>query len=167
MNRRVFVGSSREGLKYARQICDLLNTEQDISCVMWPDIFEPGSLTFEALEEMLMECCAAVFVATPDDPGVIREKQVLMPRANVMLEFGLVAGRLGRHNIALCAYGVPELPSDLSGLTVIRMPLDYATLSDVDKAVLEGGKAQLRRWCSRTLPTTERVPRTEIVHGYT
>ena len=70
---------------------------------LWPTIFEPGSLTFEALEEMLMECCAAVFVATPDDPAVMREKKVALPRANVMLEFGLVAGRLGRHTIALCA----------------------------------------------------------------
>jgi predicted nucleotide-binding protein len=54
---------------------------------------------------MLMECCAAVFVATPDDDATIREKHVRMPRANVMLEFGLVAGRLGRHNIAQSAPG--------------------------------------------------------------
>lgn len=168
MNRQVFVGSSKEGLNYAKEICDLLNNEQDIRCVLWPEIFEPGSLTFEALEEMLMECCAAVFVATPDDHAVIREKQVSMPRANVMLEFGLVAGRLGRHNIALCSYGAAELPSDLAGLTVIKMDGDSSCLPEAQQAILlQGGNAQLRRWCSRVLPTTERVPRTEIVHGYT
>ena len=168
MNRQVFVGSSKEGLKYAKEICELLNKEQDIQCVLWPDIFEPGSLTFEALEEMLMECCAAVFVATPDDDAVIREKPVRMPRANVMLEFGLVAGRLGRHNIALCSYGAAELPSDLAGLTVIKMDVDGSCIPEDERAILrQGGNAQLRRWCLRILPTTERVPRTEIVHGYT
>ena len=35
--------------------------------MVWTDIFEPGFLTFEALEVMLRECCAAVFVVSPDD----------------------------------------------------------------------------------------------------
>ena len=97
--RRVFVGSSTEGHKEADEVCDLLKNE-DTAAVYWPEVFAPSSLTFEALENMLLECCGAVFVATPDDRGAIRGRPVEMPRANVMLEFGLVAGRLGR---PLCA----------------------------------------------------------------
>jgi len=52
---------------------------------------QPGYLTFEALEAMLLRCCGAVFVATPDDQSVIRGQRVSSPRANIMLEFGLVA----------------------------------------------------------------------------
>src|SRR5262249_33603246 len=141
---------------------------QGIECVLWTEIFEPGSLTFEALEEMLMNCCAAVFVVTPDDKGVIRKKHVRLPRANVMLEFGLVAGRLGRHNIALCTYGIEELPSDLTGLTVVKMDVGRERRTKIKAKILQDSEtAQLVNWCSRVLPTALRVPRTEIVHGYT
>jgi predicted nucleotide-binding protein len=82
----------------------LLSHEQDTRSVEWTEVFQPGYLTFEALEAMLLRCCGAVFVATPDNQSVIRGEKVSSPRANIMLEFGLVAGRMGRHNIALCQY---------------------------------------------------------------
>jgi hypothetical protein len=169
--RKIFIGSSKEGITKAQVICDLIKTfPGDAECVLWPEIFEPGSLTFEALEEMLMECSAAVFVVTPDDKGEVRGKVVKLPRANIMLEFGLVAGRLGRTNIALCSYGIAELPSDLAGLTVIKMDPGKTSRKKAAEArepIIHSGEVQLKRWCSRVLPTTERVPRTEIVHGYT
>jgi predicted nucleotide-binding protein len=125
MDRTIFIGSSTEGLERAKCVQGILDKLSQADCkirsVLWPDIFTPGSLTFEALEEMLMDCCAAVFVITPDVRALSRNTEELLPRANIMLEFGLVAGRLGRHNIALCSWDVTELPSDLAGLSVIHM----------------------------------------------
>lgn len=167
MERKVFVGSSTEGLGTAQQILDLLEKEPDIKCVLWNEVFEPGSLTFEALEDMLTECCAAVLVATPDTDAVVRGIPEKLPSQNVMLEFGLIAGRLGRHNIALCAYGDTKLPTDVAGLTVIRMRTKGDAPGPSQEILAQGEVAQLHRWCSRLLPTTERLPRTEIVHGYT
>jgi len=162
--RKIFIGSSSEGEKRALEIADLLQQDPTIRCVMWRSIFEPGYVTFEALEEMLLECCGAVFVASPDDDSKIRGKSVKTPRANVLLEFGLVAGRLGRHNIALCQYGCAELPSDLRGLTVINMePSKDPSESDKSSQLPQ---EQLRIWSSRLATTVDRVPRTEIVHGY-
>ena len=113
---------------------------------------------------MLLECCGAVFVATPDDHGAIRGRPVEMPRANVMLEFGLVAGRLGRPNIALCRYGRAELPSDLEGLTVVQMaPLASAEREDCRRIA----QHKLHLWSSELVVTAEKIVRTEIVHGYT
>ena len=102
MNRKVFIGSSTESLDRAYAIRDRLCKIEGIECVLWKEVFEPGSLTFEALEDMLLRCCAAVFVATPDDTSVIRGRTIRCPRANVLLEFGLLAGRMGRHNVAVC-----------------------------------------------------------------
>jgi len=128
-------------------------------------VFQPGFLTFEALEAMLLRCCGAVFVATPDDQSVIRGQTVSSPRANIMLEFGLVAGRMGRHSIALCQYGQVALPSDLTGLTVIAMdPVPGAQDADGHRKKAEDN---LRLWASRLVATTGQVPRTDVVHGYT
>jgi hypothetical protein len=95
----------------------------------------------------------------------IRQKVVKSPRANIMLEFGLVAGRLGRHNVAVCQYGGAELPSDLAGMTVIRMdPPDGEPNAD---SYRQQAEQRLRLWASRLLATAEGIPRTDTVHGYT
>ena len=115
---------------------------------------------------MLLECCGAVFVATPDDPSSIRGHQVRAPRGNVMLEFGLVAGRMGRRNIALCQSLWRRIfPSDLQGLTTIAMdpPSDCKDVAAFQKQA----EQKLTLWGSRLIATADQIARTEIVHGYT
>lgn len=163
MKRRVFVGSSAESMDKAKHICDVLATVDDTEPVLWNELFEPGFLTFEALEHMLRCCCAAVFVATPDDDIIIRGKKGKCPRANVMLEFGLVAGRLGRHSIALCRYGGAELPSDLKGLTVIEMDRGE---QQTGRSFYQAADKKLHDWGSRLIGTADTIARTDIVHGY-
>lgn len=165
MKRNVFVGSSTEALDKAHQICELLTREASLGALLWTDVFQPGYQTLEALESMLLQCCGAVFVATPDDPSSIRGHKIRAPRANVMLEFGLVAGRMGRHNIVLCQYGGADLPSDLQGLTTIAMdpPSDCADAEAFQKQAQQ----KLTLWSSRLIATADQIARTEIVHGYT
>ena len=169
VKRRVFVGSSTEGVEKANAICKLLTNDQTVA-LMWTREFEPGYIAIEALENVLDECGAAVFVATPDDKTMLRGNAVMTPRANVMLEFGLLAGRLGRHNIAICLYPNTELPSDLKGLTVIDMePAPVAGAIDEDQraAFRQRAEESLKTWSTRVLATAEKVERTTIVHGYT
>ena len=167
MKRKVFIGSSTEGLQQAHQIANLLSNNTT-ECVLWNTLFEPGYLAFETLENMLLDCAAAVLIATPDDKSTIRDRVVSTPRANIMLEFGLLAGRLGRHNIAICRYGATELPSDLKGLTVIEMDAapPVAILSPTPSQ-RSHAEETLLNWSSRLLPTVDQVPRSDIVHGYT
>lgn len=166
VKRRIFVGSSTEGLEKAKQICSLLSSFDGVESVLWTDVFEPGLITFEALENMLLRCCAAVFVATPDDQSLVRGSKVQTPRSNILMEFGLVAGRIGRHCIAMCLFGGVTLPSDLAGLTVVEMggaQSPQVAGSDLDLSPQE----KLRRWTSTLLPTVEMIARTDILHGYT
>lgn len=191
MNRPIFVGSSHEGLPDAAQVCAALKAasdkikltsgqeapEAELEPKVWTTFFEPGSLTFDTLEDMLMECCAAVFVIRADDvvdphgAGGSSPKPAeplaadnsptaaFMPRGNVLLEFGLVAGRLGLRNVALCRFDSAKLPSDLAGMTVIDIDREAA---NNDEVVMK-----LSRWASHLLATAECVPRTEVFHGYT
>jgi hypothetical protein len=161
MTRQIFIGSSTESLKEAEAVRTLLESFPDTKCVLWNTLFEPGSLTFEVLEQMLTRCSAAVFIATPDDQSVIRGRKIMTPRSNVVLEFGLVAGRLGRHRIALCQYGDAELPSDLRGLTVVEMGSRGST--DISQRTSDN----LRIWTARPSATAEGISPTQLVHGYT
>lgn len=161
---RVFVGSSTEGLAHAREVAAML-TDDFTDCLLWTEAFPAGYFTFESLENVLERCCGAVFVITPDDKGTVRGVEVHIPRANIVLEFGLLAGRLGRHNIALCQFGQAELPSDLRGLTLIRMdPVhhDPAFAQDARAHAVES----IRVWSSLLVSTAERIARTDVVHGY-
>ena len=51
--REIFIGSSSEGEDRAREIGRLLSMDPNTHPLMWREIFQPGFLTFEALEEML------------------------------------------------------------------------------------------------------------------
>ncbi|HEU4694416.1 MAG TPA: nucleotide-binding protein [Vicinamibacterales bacterium] len=165
--RRVFVGSSTEGLPRARAICGAL-TDERTEPVLWTQEFPPGYVTIEGLERVLSDCSGAVFVATPDDETTIHGRVVKMPRANVMLEFGLLAGRLGRHNIAICRYAETEMPSDLKGLTVIEMEPSASTGVDAGSAgTPRNPEDALAAWSAELLSTAGGTERTSVVHGYT
>jgi hypothetical protein len=110
--RTIFVGLSSADRELASQVAQYLSKIHGVIGRCWTDEFPLGLLTFEALERMLRTCAGAVFVvANVDDRG--------RPNENVMIEVGLVAGRMGRARVALCTYGNVDLPSDLSAVTRI------------------------------------------------
>ncbi len=159
MKRRVFIGSSRERLDKAAEIRTSLASVPDLECVFWTSIFDPTNFVLESLEGELAKLSGAILIATPDDVGEIRNKLVITPRENVMLEFGLMSARLGRRNVVICQYGEAELPSDLKGLNLIKM--DSPTAGEDETA-----HKALIDWAGELLGTVEGVPRTVIMHGY-
>jgi len=178
MKRTIFVGSSHEGLAEAQRVCEVIKGVGDASLdpQLWSTFFNAGSLTFEALEEMLQSCCAAVFVIRRDDlvrhvdasGHVGGSEKHFMPRGNVLLEFGLVAGRLGRRNVALCRMEKADVPSDLAGMTVIDMCPESETVSAAEKQKLEDDvRIKFQRWAAQLKATAADIERTLIFHGYT
>ena len=102
------------------QLADLLNADAMIRADHWSDVFPLGSTTIETLEEAASQYDYAVFLASGDDALTRRGEIMVIARDNVILEFGLFAGALGRERSLLI---VPEghqvtLPSDLRGVTV-------------------------------------------------
>ena len=86
----------------------------------------------------------AVFLATPDDPSVIRDRSVRIPRANVLFEYGYLTARLTRSCVAFCRYDDTELPSDFAGLTVVAMGKFLA-----DGPLDAGARVKLRSWATQ------------------
>lgn len=116
-----FIGSSSEGEPYAEALRYHL-ARASVPAELWSlGAFAAGDATIETLEENMAECSFAAFVATPDDAVTKREQLKLAPRDNVVLEYGMFLGRLGRSRTFLI---VPQslsdlhLPTDLLGVTL-------------------------------------------------
>lgn len=80
-----------------------------------------GMTVIEKLEKY-SEVGYAFIILTPDDVGAKTEqKDNLQPRArqNVVFEFGIFVGKLGRNKVCCLYKGDMELPSDLHGLLYI------------------------------------------------
>lgn len=86
--------------------------------VLWDQgVFEPGLYTLEALINTARRSDFAILVATPDDVRESRGQTAAVPRDNVILEFGLFAGVLGRIRTYVLATDGALLPTDTLGLT--------------------------------------------------
>ncbi|MGO9794313.1 MAG: TIR domain-containing protein [Solirubrobacteraceae bacterium] len=116
-----FIGSSSEGEPYAEALRYHLDGA-GVPAELWSlGAFAAGDTTIETLDEKMTECSFAAFVVTPDDAVTKRDKLKLAPRDNVVLEYGMFLGRLGRSRTFLIVpKGLSELhlPSDLLGVTL-------------------------------------------------
>jgi Predicted nucleotide-binding protein containing TIR-like domain len=159
--KEIFIGSSKEGLEQAMQVAAALSEAKDVKPLLWTEVFKLGDITFMGIENIASRVAGAVFLATPDDESVIRERRIRTPRANVLFEYGYLTAMLTRRRVALCLYSGVELPSDFAGLTYVPMgtfeptrPLDHQA------------SVKLKSWATE-LPTVQVgfAPTCQL-HGY-
>jgi len=112
----IFIGSSKEGLAIAEVIEESLRDFAEIT--IWRDAFEIGKSNFDNLISQIAFYDYAVLVATGDDVVTSRGKKSKEARDNVLFEFGLFAGGLGRARVFYVLETGIKIPSDLLGLTL-------------------------------------------------
>lgn len=139
---RLFIGSSKEGLEVARNLQAELESMHVCEVDRWDvDVFEPSGYTLDSLLTAAAKVDFAVLIASPDDIVVSRGVTTPSVRDNILLEFGLFAGALGRERTYLLAIGDRDLklPTDVLGLT--RLPYnkrsDGNLRGEVNEAVLK------------------------------
>ena len=118
MKPRIFVGSSSESLPIANEIHATLQYDAEVT--VWDqDIFNLSNSTLEDLQKALSEADFGIFVLSADDISIIRNKNHLVVRDNVIFELGMFIGRLGKNRVFFL---IPQnesrlhLPSDLLGV---------------------------------------------------
>jgi len=133
---RLFVGSSAEGRDVARHLhaelgglCEVVRWDQNV--------FEPSGYTLDSLIHTASSVDFAVLVATPDDSTVSRGETRPSARDNIVLEFGLFAGSLGRERTFLLATGDLKLPTDVLGITRLSYRAQSNQRAAVTEAVLQ------------------------------
>lgn len=115
----LFIGSSTEGLDFARAVRTSLSDVAETT--LWNDgVFSLGRTFIESLIAALSRFDFAALVLTPDDRMVVRNDESLGPRDNLVFELGLFMGRLGRERtfIVRPGSGPLKIPSDLAGISV-------------------------------------------------
>ena len=113
----LFIGSSSEGLPFARAIRDELSKEVEVK--MWDEAFLPGDLFLDRIRTFPYQSDFAILVLTPDDLVESRKTRAASPRDNVLFELGVFMSALGREKtFVVCTSKKLKLPSDLAGLTV-------------------------------------------------
>jgi hypothetical protein len=114
----VFIGSSSEGLDFARGVRAQL--ENDAEVTLWDeDFFGIGSTFIETLVNALPRFDFAILILTSDDLINSRNEENFGPRDNVIFELGLFMGRLGRERTFFIhqSNAAVKIPTDLSGVT--------------------------------------------------
>ena len=115
----LFIGSSSEGLEFARAVRTLLAPDAEVT--LWNEGFSTPGVTFiESLINSLPRFDFAALVLTADDPVQSRDLQTIGPRDNVIFELGLFMGRLGRARTFIIhqANSKLKIPTDLLGMNV-------------------------------------------------
>lgn len=114
----VFIGSSAEGLPIARALQAELEDTTDYLAERWDaGTFAPGNYTLESLILMAKRVDFAILVATGEDTVISRGTEMKAVRDNIIFEFGLFLGTLGRERVYYLSVDDAKLPSDLLGLT--------------------------------------------------
>lgn len=126
MNKiKIFLGSSSEAENFMEDIAYQLQT---IGCstLRWnedgKEIFPAGHNIIDSLIKLTRNVDAAVFIFNEDDI-IWNEKSSLgsesSVRDNVLLEYGLFAGFLGKEKVCIICKGIPHIPTDLLGIKYI------------------------------------------------
>lgn len=158
----LFIGSSTEGLEFARAVRGLLNKDCEVK--LWDEDFAtPGRTFIQTLTDALPTYDFAVLVFTPDDFTVSRKKKFLGPRDNVIFELGLFMGQLGHtRTLVLCqGGGAIKIPTDLNGLTLL--PYDWPRKDGSHTSAIGAACDELRRLI-RSLGIRERKLSEQIEH---
>lgn len=118
MKAKIFIGSSVEGLGIAYAIQQNLIHNAEVT--VWDQgVFELSATTIESLEKVLEKSDFGIFVFSPDDIAKIRKNEFSIVRDNVIIEYGLFVGKLGRERVFFVKPMNQDLhlPTDLMGIT--------------------------------------------------
>lgn len=121
----IFLGSSLEAKDFMEKIAIKLE-ELGVKPLLWnakgEGIFVASTNTIDALISIAHRVKAAIFVFNSDDK-IWNEKTSLegldCVRDNVLFEYGLFMGTLGKQNVCFICKEKPKIASDLKGITYI------------------------------------------------
>jgi len=127
--KSIFIGSASESKELAATIARAL-ADAGFEPLRWWQVFPPGSVTLDRLNQIAEKVDGAVFVFTSVDKTWYREELSSSPRDNVVLEYGLFVAHLGRERTLLLKDQEARLPSDINAITYEKIIEDSSTVAE-------------------------------------
>jgi hypothetical protein len=160
IKKKLFIGSSSEELSLAERAKSQLENDFDVQ--VWNDkvwdtaVFKLNQNFLADLLKASLKYDFGILIGTEDDKVVIRGKEVMKPRDNVIFELGLFTGRLGTSKCAFLIEKKIDLLSDFTGITLARFDkLELATfdsaVSQIKELFLSSNEDELNFFPSATL----------------
>lgn len=154
----VFIGSSKEGRQIAEKVQRAL--AEAAECTLWcGNFFDLNVSAFDNLCKKAVMFDFAILVATKDDKAFIRKKRYPVMRDNVLFEYGLFTGTIGRKRTFILLEQGVRIPSDWAGITVSFFQKD-----DGLSAFCEQIKRKIFEEC--TMSRISLLPSTSSAIGY-
>lgn len=122
---RVFIGGSSEGLKYAEKLCSFINKHEGIKCTIWNKTFDYNVSFLDSLKQSSLLNDFGIFIASRDDIAKIRKEDEIVPRDNVIFEYGMFLGEMKNNRTYLVQEDGCKLPTDLLGYTTPQFNASY------------------------------------------
>ncbi len=116
---KIFIGSSTEHVHIAKEIAQIIE-EYGHEAILWTKWFAPADFTFSKILDLPNEVDGGIFILAPDDELNAEQGTVYVPRDNVLIEAGILFGKLGKPHVALCKVLNTKLASDWAGITYIK-----------------------------------------------
>lgn len=136
--KKIFFGSSKEAADTMDIIAALVSS-LGYDTVTWnspnASVFIAGDNTIDSLLNVADKVDGAVFIFDEDDKIWYRDGIEGTVRDNVIFEYGLFMGKLGKQKVVIANKKKPKLATDLKGITYI----------DANKGEAEV-KLQLKEW---------------------
>ncbi len=136
---KLFIGCSSEELELAEAAKSILEDEFDVT--IWNEkvwdtsVFKLNSNFLSDLLIASLQFDFGIILGTKDDKVLVRGKEVLQPRDNILFELGLFTGRLGTSRCAFLIDKEIKLLSDFNGLTLAQF--DNSNSDSFSNAVKE------------------------------
>lgn len=125
---KIFIGSSSESIPIAKTVYNIISLFRNsnnlkIELIPWwrDDMFISGETYVESIFKIVKNVDCAIMIFSEDDIIISREKTNKAVRDNILFEFGLFSGALGRKNTQVIKYKNPKILSDLKGVNILTL----------------------------------------------
>jgi hypothetical protein len=122
---------------------------------MWPTLSHLGRGFLEQLMKALHEVDGAILIFGEDDLIEYRGEPRWAPRDNVLFEYGLFMGFLGRENVAVVRVGNAKIPTDFPEIIYASFPIvggSAAKTRGERKRAFDEAHRLLLHWASELTP---------------
>ncbi len=157
----IFIGSSSEAEDIVDALTELLGAKGDLTIHPWRASFELTDDSLSSLVNELERADFGVFVFHPDDEVLVRGKTLTATRDNVVLEYGMFLGGLGRNRAIglLPRIKDQQVPSDVAGIKFASYPfdptIDFNTNADVLNPAVSAIRRHIKKVTAAAAPPSE------------